>query len=279
MAARWVWLPFLLCALVPAGLVGVAHGQDNKPREVSFEELGPADAEIFMVVDAADEEINRVRDALLDEKKVIDRLAFLDKQSAAAEFTRILRENPDLAFIDEQSEYAELARMLRENPELVSSIPPEAFPTSFRIAFRDVDRVSPMLVSDWESLDGVNAIANGPALEAAFDRRRVECALGTADLEAFFEVSVTSKQERRASRLVKALPGVKAVEQVTRDEALKIFRCYFAGHPDSKRTKARDLPPSLRLTLEPGADVDTLVSAIEAIPGVYDVAGRLLDPD
>jgi cell division transport system permease protein len=102
--------------------------------------------EIFMNVDATEQQIGDVRTALADDPDVKS-FRFLDKQAAFAEFRRIFSDQPDL----------------------VNNITADALPTSFRVAPRKAE-LTDTVQARFQTVAGVEDVATpAEALEGLLD--------------------------------------------------------------------------------------------------------------
>jgi cell division transport system permease protein len=107
---------------------------------------GGVKLEIFMNVDATQQQIADVRAQLRDDPAVKS-FRFLSKQDALDEFKRIFRKDPDLA----------------------KNITADALPTSFRVAPKRAE-LTPRIERTYEALSGVDDAATpGEALEGLLD--------------------------------------------------------------------------------------------------------------
>ncbi len=107
---------------------------------------GGVKLEIFMLVDATDQQIDDVRTELEGDSNVKS-FRFLSKEDALEEFKRIFRKDPDLA----------------------KNIDADALPTSFRVAPKRAE-LTPTIERKYEALSGVDDAATpGEALEGLLD--------------------------------------------------------------------------------------------------------------
>ena len=112
---------------------------------------GGVTLEIFMNVDATEQQIDGVRQSLDDDRNV-RRARFLDKEAAYDEFQRIFR----------------------RNPELVNSITAADLPASFRVApvagEVELDQRTEQLQDQYSTVQGVDEVTTpGKALEGLID--------------------------------------------------------------------------------------------------------------
>ncbi len=105
----------------------VGHGTEKIKNGVTLE--------IFMRVEATDQQIEEVRDSL-DSDRNVRRYTFLSKQDAYDEFQRIFRDDPDL----------------------VNSITAEDLPPSFRVAPIRAE-LTPTVKAEFDTMQGVDEVS------------------------------------------------------------------------------------------------------------------------
>jgi cell division protein FtsX len=202
-----------------------------------------ADSEVFMSPQATPRQISNVRQSI-EASLRIARFAYLDHRAAFREFRR--------RFADQ--------------PKLRRGITSSDLPVSFRLVLRIRGQVV-ALNRELRRLDGVSDVVS--RLERSRFKRCDPAE--EADLEVFMKTGATAEQLATTRAQLRADPAVVSVTLVTRADALREFRCLFAGDPDYKSVTADDLPASFRVNTKGNTDVGALAYRIRSVPGVEDV--------
>jgi cell division protein FtsX len=216
-----------------------------------------SDAQIFMAVAATDAQIAGVR-SFLAHSPDVRRFVFLDKKAALKEFEH----------------------MFRKDKKLTDNVTADALPVSFRVYLVRPSRAKALAASarTLAGVDTVNVTTPPTRNDAVLMVRSLVCSdVADVDLEVFVRVDATAAQEAQIRAALQADGSVTAVHYVSKDDALKAFRCLFPGNRFRGATAA-ELPASFELTavLVPNSIPD-LEARLSALDGVENVTTPDLD--
>jgi len=216
--------------------------------EVSVDDLRASDIEVFMSVEATDDQVSVVRAAIL-----------------ASESIR------SFAFVDQETALREYERLASEDPGLVPAAPTVPLPVSFRIELLhegDDGKTTRVL----EALPGVYEVSSRTTIQR---KQRATTCRRPFDLEAFLAPSATIHDASDVMRHIRSEEGIASLRVIKRKEALRIFRCVFKAEPSVWRdTDEADLPLSIQITVRDAVDIPALAERIQSIPVVDGVTIR-----
>jgi cell division protein FtsX len=222
-------------------LAGAVATKPKPPHEVSPGHLPSADAdvEVFMEPDATVEQSTGVRQEI-------------------QQFGSVVR----FAYVSQQAAYRELKRAFHDQPAKAEAIDPTTLRPSFRLALHHKDQ-SFSLVNEMKNLPGVNAVTSRAADELS---RRCR---PPADMEVFMKADATADEVTAVGVALQADDSVATVRSISKQKALKIFRCLHAENPElAEEVHARDLPASFTVTIRHGEDLQALKQRAELLNGV-----------
>jgi cell division protein FtsX len=210
-------------------------------------------AEIFLEVDASDDEIAGVR-AAVEQSSAVKRFAYSDKDTALATFQRLFRGDPDL-----------LAKVIADvlPVSFIVRLRPDAKQPKFARTFERIQGVESVVVPSGRGSRAVESICN--ALDAARMR-------GFNDLEVFMMIDPDPGAVDAVRVILEASPLVERFDHLDKEDALKEFKRIFRADADiTMNIDAADLPESFRVWVGSSVDPAPLVETLTAAPSVEHV--------
>jgi cell division protein FtsX len=211
---------------------------DATPTEVSADELGVPDLEVFMNVDATSSELVRVRGEI-EADEAIERFAYLDQDAALVEYAEIFGAN-EAAKIDASE-----------------------LPASFRVTLvSDIGREA--IAERYAAMLGVDDVkGQGSSVEV------VDASCGRiTDAELFLDLDINEGTTSSIEEAIEANPAVAHVRFRSEEEAFEVYECLAEHDPDLAQNTPEALPTSFVLDLVPDVDVRTLRRELESLDGV-----------
>jgi len=199
-------------------------------------ELPASDVEVMVFPSASAAEIDGVR-TTLENSSVVDSFTFVSQQQA----------------------YEIYRCQFADEPETVATADPSRLPSLFEVILQPGAEHAGLV----GQLDGRTNVSVGVPL---CDTRE------PASVQLYLEVATTPEVIAAAQATIASTPGVASVTFVSQEAEYEIFTCLFAHNADLVgATTPAALPPSFRLTLEPGADRAGLGTVLSTVPGVDEV--------
>jgi hypothetical protein len=120
---------------------------------------------------------------------------------------------------------------------------------------------------------GIVVVAQGPRSPQVYEyEASVVQDNGQDDAIAFLSLDISSAQRAAIEHQLETLVGIRSFSYIDKDAVWAEFKEMFADHPGLLRNVDPDiLPTQYRLALADDANVATIVSILESMPGVRKV--------